>query len=126
MNLLKVSPLLLGLMATNVMANDYPTIDRVDSVMTCMKMNGGQTIENLYACSCEIDVIASMVPFDIWDEARTFEQFKGLPGEKGGIFRDSDRADEIVPQLEEARAEAKKRCFVGHGRKKVDKSNEEA
>ena len=117
MKFLKASPLLLGLMATQALANDYPTLERVDSVLTCMKLNGGQNIENLYACSCEIDVIASMVPFDIWDEARTFEQYKRLPGEKGGIFRDSERADEVVPKLEEARKEAKKRCFIGHNRK---------
>lgn len=117
MNILKAAPLLLGVMAGQAFANDYPTLERVDSVLTCMRLNGGQTIENLYACSCEIDVIASKVPFEIWDEARTFEQFKRLPGEKGGIFRDSARADEVVPQLEEARKEAKKRCFVGHNRK---------
>jgi len=39
-----------------------------------------------------------------------------MPGEKGGLFRDSDRAEEIVSRLEAARADAKKRCFIG-GRK---------
>lgn len=123
MKLIRFSPLLLALFTTTAFANDYPTLERVDSVMTCMQQHGGQTVENLYSCSCQIDVIASMVPFDIWDEARTFEQFRGMPGEKGGLFRDSARSDEVVPQLENARKEAEKRCFIG-GRKHIEKKAE--
>ena len=94
-------------------ANEYPTLERVDHVLTCMKANGGQNVDNLYACACEIDVIAQQVKFEDFTEARTFEIYKRMPGEKGGLFRDSDRAGEIVSQLEAARADAKKRCFIG-------------
>ncbi len=96
-----------------VWANDYPTLERVDHVMTCMRGHGGQTVDNLYACSCEIDVIAQQVSFDDFTEARTFEIYKRMPGEKGGLFRDSERADEIVAKLDKARADANKRCFIG-------------
>jgi len=102
--------------ATGAAANDYPTLERVDHVLTCMRAAGGQTVDNLYACACEIDVIAQQVSFDDFSEARTFEIYKRMPGEKGGLFRDSDRAEEIVSRLEAARADAKKRCFIG-GRK---------
>ncbi|MGR8921563.1 MAG: hypothetical protein ACU85V_18260, partial [Gammaproteobacteria bacterium] len=64
-----------------VAANDYPTLERVDHVLTCMKAHGGQTVDNLYACSCEIDVIAQQVNFDDFTEARTFEIYKRMPGE---------------------------------------------
>ncbi|MEQ8230813.1 MAG: hypothetical protein RLW61_18045 [Gammaproteobacteria bacterium] len=101
------------LAAANAAANDYPTLERVDHVLTCMRQQGGQTVDNLYACSCEIDVIAQQVSFDDFSEARTFEIYKRMPGEKGGLFRDSDRADDIVSKLEAARADAKKRCFIG-------------
>lgn len=94
-------------------ANDYPTLERVDHVLTCMRMHGGQTVDNLYACACEIDVIAQHVSFEDFTEARTFEIYKRMPGEKGGLFRDSDRAGEVVGALETARADAQKRCFVG-------------
>lgn len=94
-------------------ANDYPTLERVDHVLTCMRAHGGQTVDNLYACACEIDVIAQQISFDDFTEARTFEIYKRMPGEKGGLFRDSDRAGEIVSQLEAARADAAKRCFIG-------------
>lgn len=95
------------------MANDYPTLERVDHVLTCMRKLGGQTVDNLYACACEIDVIAQHVGFEDFTEARTFEIYKRMPGEKGGLFRDSARADEIVTKLDTAREDAAKRCFVG-------------
>ena len=94
-------------------ANDYPTLERVDHVLTCMRTNGGQTVDNLYACSCEIDIIAQQVSFDDFTEARTYEIYKRMPGEKGGLFRDSERAKIVVGKLDAARADAMKRCFVG-------------
>ena len=98
---------------------DYPTLERVDHVLTCMSLAGGQTVDNLYACSCEIDVIAQTVEFDDFTEARTYEMYKRMPGEKGGLFRDSERGDEIIGKLNMARAEAKKRCFIGVNRKQA-------
>ncbi len=114
MKLVKITPLLLAMSTFSAhAANDYPTLERVDSVLTCMAQHGGQTVENLYACSCKIDVVAELVPFELWDEARTFKTYKRMPGEKGGIFRDSERADEVVPVLDAADKEGEKRCFVG-------------
>ena len=101
-------------------ANDYPTLERVDHVLTCMKTHGGQTVDNLYACSCEIDIIAQQVNFEDFTEARTFEIYRRMPGEKGGIFRDSERAEVVVSELDKARADAKKRCFIGMSRKKAN------
>lgn len=101
-------------------ANDYPTLERVDHVLTCMKTHGGQTVDNLYACSCEIDIIAQQVNLEDFTEARTFEIYRRMPGEKGGIFRDSERAEVVVSKLDKARADAKKRCFIGMSRKKAN------
>lgn len=100
-------------------ANEYPTLERVDHVLTCMRVHGGQTVDNMYACACEIDVIAQTVSFDDFTEARTFEIYKRMPGEKGGLFRDSDRANEVVSQLDQVRADAKKRCFIGRKKNPV-------
>lgn len=94
-------------------ADDYPTLERVDHVLRCMKREGGQTIDNLYACSCEIDVIAQQMSFEEFSEARTFEDYRRMPGEKGGVFRDSERGEQLIAALEKARGEARKRCFVG-------------
>jgi len=102
--------------STVALGNDYPTLERVDHVLTCMRTNGGQTVDNLYACSCEVDIIAQQVSFADFTEARTFEIYKRMPGEKGGLFRDNPRAEELVGKLETARADAKKRCFIGRKR----------
>ncbi len=105
--------LVVVLSSMSALASEYPTLETVDYVMTCMRLNGGQSVDNLYHCSCEIDVIARQLSFEDFNEARTFEIYKRMPGEKGGLFRESARADAIVAKLEAARADAKKRCFVG-------------
>jgi hypothetical protein len=43
--------------------NDYPTAARADYVFACMKTNG-DTRQALEKCSCSIDVIASILPYD--------------------------------------------------------------
>ena len=55
------------LFAFNATANEYPTIEAVRHVVTCMAENGGQTEETLYACACRLDLIKS---------AFTFEEFE--------------------------------------------------
>lgn len=117
MKLLKPFQIALLLVPVTVLANDFPTLDRVDTVLTCMKREGGQTVDNLYACSCELDVIAQHMKFEDYNEARTYEQYKRMPGEKGGIFRDNQRGEEIVGELNKARADARKRCFIGRPQK---------
>lgn len=99
-------------------AFDYPTLDRVDSVLTCMQENGGQNIDNLQRCSCQIDIVMQQVSHEEFTEARTYEIYKQMPGDKGGLFRDNPRAKELVGKLDAARADAKKRCFVGGVRQK--------
>jgi hypothetical protein len=94
-------------------AHDYPTMDRVDHVLTCMKQNGGQNVDNLYRCACEIDVIAQQLTMDEFNAARTYEIYRNMPGEKGGLFRESKDAEVAVGKLAAARKEAQKRCFVG-------------
>jgi hypothetical protein len=46
-------------------ANDYPTSARAEYVFACMKTNG-DTREALDQCSCSIDVIASLIPYDTY------------------------------------------------------------
>ncbi len=110
-----VSILLMAVLGAPVAASasDYPTMDRVDSVLTCMQENGGQNIDNLQRCSCRTDIMMQQVTFEEFTEARTYEIYKQMPGDKGGIFRDNPRATELVGKLDAARADASKRCFVG-------------
>ncbi|MBI4696608.1 MAG: hypothetical protein HY749_21575 [Gammaproteobacteria bacterium] len=98
--------------STNARANDYPTLERVDAVLTCMKQNGGQNIDNLQRCSCEIDAISEVISLDDYNEARTYEIYKQMPGERGGLFRDTDRAKEMLKKLEGVRTEATRHCLL--------------
>ena len=51
-------------------ANDYPTSARAEYVFACMKTNG-DTREALDQCSCSIDIIASLIPYDAYVTAAT-------------------------------------------------------
>ena len=101
-----------------VEANDFPTLDRVDQVLTCMRGHGGQTLDNLYACSCVVDAVAGALSYDDFVEAKTFKSFKSMPGEQGGLFRESARGRKLVQRLEEAEERAARSCFVGVARSK--------
>ena len=43
--------------------NDYPTAARSEYVFGCLKANG-ETRQTIDQCSCSIDVIASLLPYD--------------------------------------------------------------
>ncbi len=102
-----------------VFAHDYPTMDRVDQVLTCMRQNGGQNVDNLFRCSCAIDAIAQQLTLEDFNTARTYEIYKDMPGEKGALFRESADSSTAVAKLAAARKEAQKRCFVGATRQTV-------
>ena len=100
----------LALLAVPAAANDYPTAARADYVFGCMASNG-QTQEMLNRCSCSIDVIASLLPYDRYVEAETVVRMRQVGGEKTVMFRDSAVAKETLAELRRAQAEAEIRCF---------------
>ena len=90
--------------------NDYPTAARADYVFACMKTNG-DTRPALEKCSCSIDVIASILPYDRYVEAETFLSLSQVPGRFGAMFRSPEEAKAAVTELRRAQAEAEVRCF---------------
>ena len=56
--------------AAELPENDYPTVARADYVFACMQVNG-RTREALRKCACSIDVIASLLPYEQYEEAET-------------------------------------------------------
>jgi hypothetical protein len=90
--------------------NDYPTSARVDYVFACMKANG-ETQDSLRRCSCSIDIIASLLPYDRYVTADTVLSMAQVPGNLGGEFRSTDIARTAVEDLRRAQAEAEIRCF---------------
>jgi hypothetical protein len=90
--------------------NDYPTSVRADYVFGCMKANG-ETQHSLDQCSCSIDIIASLLPYDRYVTAETVLRMAQVPGNLGGQFRSTDQARTAVDDLRRAQAEAEVRCF---------------
>ncbi len=92
--------------------NDYPTAARADYVFGCMASNG-QTQDALQRCSCSIDVIASLMPYDSFVQAETILRMRQVRGggEKMTLFGEAPWAKEIVNTLKRAQAEAEIRCF---------------
>ena len=92
-------------------ANDYPTQARVEYVLRCMDSRGGQNYDNLYSCVCVIDKIAETIRYDEFTEAEVYAQLRSTPGERGGVFRDPDRASLLVKKLQDATEKAEQSCF---------------
>jgi hypothetical protein len=90
--------------------NDYPTSARADYVFACMKVNG-ETRHVLEQCSCSIDVIASMLPYERYVSAETVLSLSQVPGRFGAMFRSPEEAKAAVTELRRAQAEAEVRCF---------------
>ena len=90
--------------------NDYPTAARADYVFACMKTNG-DTRQALEKCSCSIDVIASILPYERYVAAETVLSLSQVPGRFGAMFQSPEGAKAAVNELRRAQAEGEVRCF---------------
>jgi hypothetical protein len=101
---------LLGTVAGANDLNDYPTAARADYVFACMKANG-ETRHVLDQCSCSIDIIASILPYDRYVTAEAVLSVGQVQGNLGAQFRTSEQAKAALNDLRRAQAEAEVRCF---------------
>jgi hypothetical protein len=104
-----------SLLATAVAAwaedtNGYPTSARSEYVFGCMKANG-ETRQSIDQCSCSIDIIASLLPYDRYVTAETVLSMSQVRGNLGTQFRSSEQAKGALDDLRRAQAEAEVRCF---------------
>ena len=90
--------------------NDYPTSARAEYVFGCMKANG-ETPRVLEQCSCSIDIIASLLPYERYVSAETVMRMAQVPGVLGTQFRSTEKARSALDALRRAQAEAEVRCF---------------
>jgi hypothetical protein len=90
--------------------NDYPTSARADYVFGCMKANR-ETREILEKCSCSIDVIASIIPYDRYVTVETILSMSQVTGPVGSEFRQTESAKLALQDFRRAQAEAEVRCF---------------
>ena len=89
--------------------NDYPTAARADYVFACMQANG-QTREILDKCSCSIDQIAAVLPWNDYEEAETIMSVELRGGESVAVLR-APQLQEKVKNLKRAQVEGELRCF---------------
>ena len=75
-----------------------------------MKTNG-ETREALDQCSCSIDVIASLLPYEAYVAGETVASMNQAVGQIGAEFRGSALARDALARLRRAQAEAEVRCF---------------
>lgn len=90
--------------------NDYPTSARADYVFACMKANG-ETQELLRKCSCSVDVIASIIPYDHYVTAETILSMSQVTGPVSSEFKSTELARLALQDFRRAQAEAEIRCF---------------
>ncbi|MBN8992675.1 MAG: hypothetical protein J0H42_30940 [Rhizobiales bacterium] len=90
--------------------NDYPTSARAEYVFGCLKANG-ESRQAIEQCSCSIDVIASLVPYNRYVTAETVLSMSQVRGNLGAQFRTSEQAAGALNDLRRAQAEAEVRCF---------------
>ncbi len=87
---------------------DYPTQGRVEYVLTCMDDNG-HDFANVYKCSCVIDKIAAVIPYDEFVDESTFAKYASLGGEGGAEFR-TDTARHQTKSFKTLQSDAYRAC----------------
>ena len=90
--------------------DEYPTAARVEYVLGCMAVNG-QTPEMLRKCSCSIDFIASVIPYEKYVQIETILRMRQLRSERTGVFRGSMWANAMIDELKSVEAESTLECF---------------
>jgi hypothetical protein len=91
-------------------AHDYPTAARADYVVGCLASSGFKR-ENLERCSCGIDTIADVMPYEDYEQASTILGLQqGGLGDRGAMFRDTPIAKERTEELRRAQAEVTLQC----------------
>lgn len=93
-------------------AYDYPTTERVNYVMTCMRDHPGPHYEMLNKCSCVIDTLARRVKLDDFVSMSTAANANSIGGERGAYIRDTATLQAQIRRFRELQAQARKACFI--------------
>jgi hypothetical protein len=93
-------------------ANDFPTVDRVEFVLECMRDHTGGQFELLNKCSCTIDRIAEQYKYDDFVEAQTMAKAVTIAGERGSVLRDNEDAQKAARGYRASVVEAAHACFL--------------
>lgn len=92
-------------------ADAYPTADRVEFVLECLRNNGGRH-DYVYKCSCVIDAIAKAMPYEDYVEAAAVSRYRSMGGERMGVFRDPEPVKAMTKRYQGILTAAKTECEV--------------
>src|SRR5688572_8412141 len=104
-----VACLLSTSVVADVPANNFPTLARVEYVQECINRTGGKQT-NMYQCVCVVDRIAEVMSYDEFVESSMFAKYSTLPGEGGGLFRDTEEAKQKAKLFRSVEADAFRAC----------------
>lgn len=110
--LLRLIPLALVLFSGTAAANDFPTADRVNYVLECMRTHPGAQFEMVSKCSCAIDAIAKAVKHADYVDMSTAFNANSIGGERGSYIRDAEVLQAKIKRYRELQTRVKKGCFI--------------
>ncbi len=93
-------------------ANDFPTADRVEFVLECMRDHAGGQFELLSKCSCTVDRLAEEYKYDDFVEAQTMAKAVTIAGERGSTLRDNEEAQKAAKRYRASVIDAGRACFL--------------
>ncbi|WP_199873377.1 hypothetical protein [Ideonella sp. A 288] len=97
---------------TPARANDFPTADRVNYVLECMRTYPGARFEMSSKCSCALDAIAKELPFDEYVELSTAAKAMSIGGERGSAIRDVPSLEPGIKRYRALVIKAETGCFL--------------
>jgi len=100
-----------------VRANDFPTLDRVQYVLECMRAHPGPQFEMTSKCSCALDALANELKYDDYVTMSTVSKAISIGGERGGAIRDAPALESQAKSYRELQTKVEKGCFINPGTK---------
>jgi len=96
--------------AVELPSNDFPTAARADYVFACMETNG-RNRDVLMRCSCSIDKIAELLPYQKYEQAETLISIGMRGGENASWMITAPQNKKKIDELKLAQVEAELLCF---------------
>jgi len=93
-------------------SEDFPTRERVEYVLACMRDGKAPQQEMLYKCSCVIDQIMARMSYDQYTKDSTTSNAISIGGERGEVMRAYVDGRKLAKELRSVEAEARKACFL--------------
>jgi hypothetical protein len=103
----------LALLSNVALGNDFPTLDRVLFVESCIRDHPDRPRqEMLYKCSCALDAIAEEIAYDDYVELSTAADAGQIAGERGAAVRESSVGRDMTKKFRAVKGKAFSNCLI--------------